>query len=112
MAEVQKQNDVLMQFVMKFTANLYTERPATPEDIAALAAHTMQEEFGGDNVYINTGHFYYACERAKRIFKRWQAGVSYENLADEYKLTTRRIRQIVEDIRDANFKAKQGKLFE
>jgi Mor family transcriptional regulator len=111
---VQRHNNDVMQFVAAYIDNLKIELEQTPEDaeiLAGLAAHTLQEEFGGDNFYVSTGHFWFKGEVARRIFKRWQAGVSIENLADEFELTTRRIRQIIEKIRDSNFKAKQGKLF-
>lgn len=115
MTSVQRHNDDVMQFVDAYAADLVKELAYTPEDArirAELAANTLQEQFGGGGFYVATGHFWYADERARRIFKRWQAGVSVENLADEFNVTDRRIRQIIEKIRDAQFKAAQGKLFE
>ena len=114
MANVQRHNDDVMQFVEAFTEDLVAELAYTPEAArirAEVAANTLQKQFGGGGFYVATGHFFYADERARRIFKRWQAGVTIENLADEFSVTDRRIRQIIEKIREANFKEKQQVLF-
>ncbi len=115
MDNTQRHNDHIMQFMGKYIENLKEVEGKTDEEsehLAGLAAHTLQEEFGGDNIYISMGFFWEKSETARRIHKRWQAGVSVENLSDEFGVTTRRIRQIIEKIRDANFRAKQGRLFE
>jgi len=113
-AEPQKHNDNVMQFMEKYRENLKTmmnKKDEECEDLAGLAAHTLQEEFGGDSFYVSLGFFWSKSEVARRIYKRWQAGVSIENLSDEFEVTTRRIRQIIEKIREANFKEKQQVLF-
>ena len=114
MSELQQHNEDVIQFVHAYAEELVKELNYTPEAArlrAELAANVLQDQFGGGGFYVSKGHFFYADERARRIFKRWQAGVSIENLSDEFGMTGRRVYQIIEKIREARFKASQGNLF-
>lgn len=114
MSEAQQHNEDVSQFIQAYCDELINEFKYEPEAArtrAELAAQVLQNQFGGGGFYVSKGTFFYADERARRIYKRWQAGVSIPALANETGLTERRLYQIIEKIRDAKFKASQGNLF-
>lgn len=77
---------------------------------AMNAVAAVAEYFGGRPVYIPRGDRLATALRDAEIFRRAKAG-NYEQLADEYGLTTIQIYRIVRQQKAMHLRKMQGRLF-
>lgn len=69
----------------------------------------LSTEEGGTNLYLNKGLAYRATVRDREMYAKFR-GRNYDDLAREYRLTTMRVRQIINAMKAADLDARQGKL--
>jgi len=77
--------------------------------IGFLVAEHVRQVLGGTTFYLPRGEQYERSTRDQEIFNKFRG--DYRVLAQEYKMSEMRIRQIVDRCRRAEQKRRQGDLF-
>lgn len=81
-------------------------------ELAAAAVEQMYalaEQHGGGSLYLPTGHFLFAGEKARKIISEFK-GRNLHEVARANQVTPRRVQQIVGAWQRAQFAARQGTL--
>jgi Mor family transcriptional regulator len=115
LAEVEnKYPEILADFVAKAVERLAARglERVLAQDIAWELAEMMRKDWGGQgNLYIPKGLDYDLSKRDLEIFRKFN-GANYLALAQEYGVTDRQIRSIVNKVREVEFLKRQGSLFD
>lgn len=77
---------------------------------AFLFAEVVRRDWSGSNLYLAKGLSYEISQRDRQIYAEFD-GRNHDALARKYKLTTRRLYQIVDAVGREEFERQQGKLF-
>lgn len=81
-------------------------------ELAAAAVdqmYALAEQLGGGSLYLPTGHFLFAGEKARKIIAEFR-GRNLHEVARANQVTPRRVQQIVGAWQRAQFAARQGSL--
>ena len=108
-----KFNQLIQQVIDESVIDVVTELklPVTVAQAGVeIVIAKLQKIAGGELIYIATSYLWHITGRDRLIYSRFN-GHNYHEVAQEFKITTRRIRDIIDKVGIEEFSKKQGQLF-
>lgn len=85
--------------------------PVTATELGNEAAEAVRQTFGGQPIYIAKGVRWLLSQRDREIYAKW-TGRNAWALCREHDITERRLRQIIDAMREADRRERQEGLFD
>ena len=79
-------------------------------DCGRAAAERVRRDFGGLQMYLPLGRVWQLTQRDREIYDAWNGGKHYVGLAQQYGISERHLRRIIEKCREEDRAKRQGQL--